>query len=226
MRCGPGCSSGGEPPLPFLSPVGMRCLPYCSGCDKPSPGKSLGAVLAECRKTYITKRVVRPTPINPQKAATCAWLFALCKGGAPRWSGVRTAILSLVRCPDGHTFFGPVSGRPYFLWSGVRTAILSLVRCPDGHTLFGPVSGRPYSLCLGGHNRPSFCCPARERSMGAEALRQPLAKTRKSGLSHFFDTLKGSPSGSLFCLAWLCNRVREHRLPAAPRRRCRKNFHG
>ncbi|RHT70814.1 hypothetical protein DW741_09690 [Ruminococcaceae bacterium AM28-23LB] len=25
--------------------------------------------------------------------------------------------------------------------------------------------------------------------MGAEALRQPLAKTRKSGLSHFFDTL-------------------------------------
>ena len=28
--------------------------------------------------------------------------------------------------------------------------------------------------------------------MGAEALRQPLAKTRKSGLSHFFDTLKDS----------------------------------
>ena len=27
--------------------------------------------------------------------------------------------------------------------------------------------------------------------MGAEALRQPLAKTRKSGLSHFFDTLGG-----------------------------------
>ena len=61
--------------------------------------------LSDCRKTYITKRVVRPTPINPQKAATCAWLFALLKGGAPRWSGGRTAILSLVRCPDGHTFF-------------------------------------------------------------------------------------------------------------------------
>ena len=29
--------------------------------------------------------------------------------------------------------------------------------------------------------------------MGAEALRQPLAKTRKSGLSHFFDTL--TPAG-------------------------------
>ena len=62
-------------------------------------------LLPDCRKTYITKRVVRPTPINPQKAATCAWLFALLKGGAPRWSGGRTAILSLVRCPDGHTFF-------------------------------------------------------------------------------------------------------------------------
>ena len=101
----------------------------------PKPGLS-----SDCRKTYITKRVVRPTPINPQKTATCAWLFALLKGGAPRWSGGRTAILSLVRCPDGHTFFA-----------------------------FLRTTG-----------------PARERSMGAEALRQPLAKTRKSGLSHFF----------------------------------------
>ena len=50
-----------------------------------------------------------------------------------------------------------------------------LVRCPDGHTFFAFL-----------HRT----CPARERSMGAEALRQPLAKTRKSGLSHFFDTLK------------------------------------
>ena len=54
--------------------------------------------LSDCRKTYITKRVVRPTPINPQKAATCAWLFALLKGGVPRWSGGRTAILSLLFC--------------------------------------------------------------------------------------------------------------------------------
>ena len=49
-----------------------------------------------------------------------------------------------------------------------------LVRWPDGHTFFAFL-----------HRT----CPARERSMGAEALRQPLAKTRKSGLSHFFDTL-------------------------------------
>ena len=50
-----------------------------------------------------------------------------------------------------------------------------LVRWPDGHTFFA------FLRTTG---------PARERSMGAEALRQPLAKTRKSGLSHFFDTLR------------------------------------
>ena len=33
---------------PFLSPVGMRPVPHCSGCDKPSPGRSRFAVLAEC----------------------------------------------------------------------------------------------------------------------------------------------------------------------------------
>jgi len=77
-----------------------------------------------------------------------------------------------------------------------------LVRWPDGHTFFGPVSGRPYFLCFSAYNRPGAGAqygsggspPARERSMGAEALRQPLAKTRKSGLSHFFDTLTPSCS--------------------------------
>ncbi len=49
-----------------------------------------------------------------------------------------------------------------------------LVRWPDGHTFFAFL-----------HRT----CPARERSMGAAARRQPLVKTRKSGLSHFFDTL-------------------------------------
>ena len=33
--------------------------------------------------------------------------------------------------------------------------------------------------------------------MGAAARRQPLAKTRKSGLSHFFDTLKAGHSPGL-----------------------------
>ena len=30
-------SPGGVPPHPFLSPVGMRCLPYCSGAGEPTP---------------------------------------------------------------------------------------------------------------------------------------------------------------------------------------------
>ena len=41
-------SPGGEPPRPFLSPVGMRCSAYCSGCDKPSPGRGYHAILAKC----------------------------------------------------------------------------------------------------------------------------------------------------------------------------------
>ena len=31
------CDAGGEPPRPFLSPVGMRCLPDCSGAGEPTP---------------------------------------------------------------------------------------------------------------------------------------------------------------------------------------------
>ena len=84
-----------------------------------------------------------------------------------------------------------------------------LVRWPDGHTFFGPVAGRPYFLCFSAYNRPGAGAqygsggspPARERSMGAEALRQPLAKTRKSGLSHFFDTLTPRlPPGRCFII--------------------------
>ena len=61
---------------------------------------------------------------------------------------------------------------------------------PDGHTFFA------FLRTTG---------PARERSMGAEALRQPLAKTRKSGLSHFFDTLSGglSPAAFMHYLVYL-----------------------
>ena len=40
--------------------------------------------------------------------------------------------------------------------------------------------------------------------MGAEALRQPLAKTRKSGLSHFFDTLKKPPFRAAFYSPLFC----------------------
>ena len=90
-------------------------------------------------KTYITKRVVRPTPINPQKAATCAWLFALLKG------------------------LGTSVGK-YFL----------------------PGSTQPAKAKKG--TGPASRWAAR---------RQPLAKTRKSGLSHFFDTLK-APFGEPF----------------------------
>ncbi len=41
------------------------------------------ALLQDCRKTYITKRVIRPTPINPQKPRPVRGFLS--KGGAPRW---------------------------------------------------------------------------------------------------------------------------------------------
>ncbi len=102
--------------------------------NKQPQGRSRSLRPSDCRKTYITKRVVRPPPDQSAKSRDLRVAFCTSQGrGAP-----------LVRWPDGHTFFA-------FLH---RT------------------------------------CPARERSMGAEALRQPLAKTRKSGLSHFFDMHK------------------------------------
>ena len=60
-----------------------------------------------------------PYPYKSAKSRDLCVAFCTSQGrGAP-----------LVRWPDGHTFFGPVAGRPYFLWSGVRTAILSLLFC-------------------------------------------------------------------------------------------------
>ena len=58
--------------------------------NKQPQGRSRLLRPSDCRKTYITKRVVRLTPINPQKAATCAWLFALLKGQVCA-KGVHTA---------------------------------------------------------------------------------------------------------------------------------------
>ena len=139
----------------------QKTAPYAKNC-----AAFLRRSFSDCRKTYITKRVVRPTPINPQKAATCVWLFALLKGGAPRWSGGRTAILSLVRCPDGHTFFaflrttGPARERsmgPASRWPRREARKGS-----------GKSGGRTAKGCCRtrSHNRLSFHCPARQRRLG------------------------------------------------------------
>ena len=72
---------------PFLERTKAEKSPGITNTTKNS--RDIPAV-SDCRKTYITKRVVRPTPINPQKAATCAWLFALLKGQVCA-KGVHTA---------------------------------------------------------------------------------------------------------------------------------------
>ena len=65
---------------------------------------------SDCRKTYITKRVVRPTPINPQKAATCAWLFALLKGQVCA-KGVHTAPCKNSKKSSNGCAFSHVDGK-------------------------------------------------------------------------------------------------------------------
>ena len=77
---------------PFLSPVGMRPVPHCSGCDKPSPGRSRFAVLAEC----------------PRKAG-CVCLgkeSMTAQALDPAWGAKK---VGEVRCPDGHTIL------PFFM---------------------------------------------------------------------------------------------------------------
>ena len=39
---------------------------------------------ADCRKTYITKRVVRPTPYKPEKPRAVWWDFCTSQGASVR----------------------------------------------------------------------------------------------------------------------------------------------
>ena len=87
---------------PFLSPVGMRCLPPCSGCDKPSPGPSAWAVILRCRARQQNLAGWLVSLHNPPcMAAPCCPPFA--QGG----SGGRTAKLRCrarqVRCRKAKT---------------------------------------------------------------------------------------------------------------------------
>ena len=54
----------------------------------------MAGAFSDCRKTYITKRVVRPTPINPQKPRPVRGFLHFLRAGRPA---------------------GPAAGRPYFL---------------------------------------------------------------------------------------------------------------
>ena len=58
---------------PFLSPVGMRPGPHCSGCDKPSPGRSRFAVLAEWRRAECLRSHTLPGCMRCHSSVLQAW---------------------------------------------------------------------------------------------------------------------------------------------------------
>ena len=123
---------------------------------KSPSGHSAGA--SDCRKTYITKRVVRPTPINPQKAATCAWLFALLKGQVCA-KGVHTA-----PCKNSKKW-----PKPLFRHAQVSDKTLT----------YFLTHGSLYSVCFAGrlHGWPPGC-PAPAESPALPAPRCPHTRRR------------------------------------------------
>ena len=68
---------------------------------------------------------------------------------------------------------------------GVVTAALLLTACGGLSPLCtrGAAASRRWQnfLCLGKHNRPWFCCPARERSMGPASRWPRLGREKGRG---------------------------------------------
>ena len=75
--------------------------PEITMCSRPAP-KRAGRRLS---KNLYNEKGLPPYPYQSAKSRDLCVAFCTSQGrGAP-----------LVRWPDGHTFFGPVAGRPYFL---------------------------------------------------------------------------------------------------------------
>ena len=100
----------------------------------------------------------------------------------------------------------PVSGRPYFL-------CLSASSLPSAGAQYGrggspPPEGASVQSLPSGHNRPRFCCPAREHRS------PPCAKGGQHGRA-----MQGGLQSQANDSAGCCDRVREHRLAVPTRDR-------
>ena len=83
---------------PFLSPVGMRCAPSCSGAGKPTP---VGAGLQSWPGGVPPHPFLSPVGMRCAPSCSGAGKPTPVGAGLQSWpSGV-----TLVRCPDGHTLF-------------------------------------------------------------------------------------------------------------------------
>ena len=166
---------------PKLAEGCMRCQARCSGCDKPSPGKGQGAILAEChRKGRLCEKGQRKSPPCAKGGQT----VADGQGGLTAASVVndtsRRAWASSAKCPQSFSRRSPTApfaqgsrlccstyNRPprvdnkklprwgsFFAFHLVLLPSAEAVRCPDSRS----------SLCLSGHNRPgSIAGPAQKK---------------------------------------------------------------
>ena len=147
-----------------------------------------------CRLSPPTRAHLNGFPIPshpfPPSYALSAWAVILspavcacvprrfgCGGPQPKGAKVQSwpkawknppcqeAFLRSVVCHKAKT---SVTLDPYFLCLGRLSAARQRKERLSGHRTGVPPGA--YSLCLSEHNGPSFGCPARERSMGAQAL--------------------------------------------------------
>ena len=90
---------------PKLAEGFMRCQARCSGCDKPSPGRGRGAILAQCQPSAWAV-ILRCRAESQNLANWCtkfrnpplhgsAMLSPLCTRGAFLWPSAWAVILSL-----------------------------------------------------------------------------------------------------------------------------------
>ena len=146
-------SPGGVPPHPFLSPVGMRCLPYCSGAGEPTPeGARMQSLPSGHNRPWFC------CPAREHRSPPCGGVAPL-----PYQGGLQSQANDSAGCCD--------RDREHRLGAEARRQSLSR-RSPTAPFAQGRL------LCCPGNNRPRFCCPARERSL---AVRTPDHSTLKWG---------------------------------------------
>ena len=125
---------------PFLSPVGMRCLPYCSGAGEPTPE---GARM----KSWPSAAGQRKAPLV-QRGDSMA---GPCRGDCKARQMIQLG--AVIGC--GSTAWPSRHGTGSTAWVR-RLAVNPSVGVRRQLPLHkgGPVAGRPYCLCLG-----SLCLP-------------------------------------------------------------------
>ena len=155
---------------PKLSEGCMRCLLLCSGAGEPTP---VGASVQSLPSGNNRPRFC--CPAREHRSPPCAkggqhgramqgGLQSQANDSAGCCDRVREHRLAVPTRDREHRLAVPTRDREHRLGAEARRQSLSR-RSPTAPFAQGRL------LCCSAYNRPRFCCPARERSMTAEALR-------------------------------------------------------